>query len=165
MTTLFDFEVRDIQGQERKLGEFAGQVCLIVNVASKCGLTPQYDGLQRLHDRYQDRGLEILAFPCNQFAGQEPGDEAAILEFCTTQFDVGFPLFAKIEVNGPGRAPLYDWLTAADAGPEGPGDIPWNFAKFLVGRDGRVLARFAPPVEPCATEITDRIEDALAQGD
>lgn len=165
MATLFDFEVRDIQRQQRKLSEFAGRVCLIVNVASECGLTPQYDGLQRLYDRYQDRGLEILAFPCNQFGGQEPGDEAAIEAFCTTHFDVRFPLFAKLEVNGEGRAPLYEWLTGADVGPEGPGDIPWNFAKFLVGRDGQVLARFAPPVEPCAAEITASIEDALAQSE
>lgn len=162
-TTLSDFEAQDIKGQERKLSDFAGKVCLIVNVASKCGLTPQYDGLQRLYDRYQDRGFEILGFPCNQFGGQEPDDEPAIEAFCTTHFDVEFPLFAKIEVNGSGRTPLYSWLTEAALGPDEAGDIAWNFAKFLVGRDGRVLARFAPPVEPCAAEVTRCIEEALAQ--
>ncbi|MBW2498919.1 MAG: glutathione peroxidase [Deltaproteobacteria bacterium] len=161
MTTFFDFEVRDIQGRDRKLDEFAGRVCLVVNVASQCGLTPQYDGLQRLYDRYRERGLEILAFPCNQFGEQEPGSDEEIHEFCTTQYATEFELFSKLEVNGEGRHPLYAWLTEAETGPDAAGDVAWNFAKFLVGRDGRVVARFAPPVEPCAREVIRYVERAL----
>ncbi|HPG25795.1 MAG: glutathione peroxidase [Spirochaetaceae bacterium] len=161
MATLADFTARSIDGTERKLSDFSGKVCLVVNVASACGLTPQYDGLVRLDTEYRDRGLAILAFPCNQFAGQEPGDEAEIAGFCRTNYGVDFPLFAKIEVNGAGRHPLYAWLTAEQTQPDGPGDVAWNFAKFLVGRDGRVLARFAPPVEPCSDEVKSRIESAL----
>ncbi len=164
MATLYDFEARDIEGRDRKLSEFEGRVCLVVNVASECGLTPQYDGLQRLYDRYRDRDFEILAFPCNQFGAQEPGSEAEIQEFCTTNFGVAFPLFAKVEVNGTSRTPLYAWLTESAVGPDEADDVAWNFAKFLIGRDGEVIARFAPPVEPCAAEITERIEEALAQG-
>jgi glutathione peroxidase len=128
-------------------------------------LTPQYDGLQRLYERYRDDGLEILAFPCNQFGGQEPGTDSEIHAFCAQNFGVEFPLFAKIEVNGPERHPLYAWLTAQAVGPDEAGDIAWNFAKFLIGRDGRVLARFAPSVEPCSVEITKRVEKALAPPD
>jgi glutathione peroxidase len=162
MTTLHDFTALDIEGHERKLSDYAGQVCLVVNVASECGLTPQYEGLQRLYARYHDAGLEILGFPCNQFGGQEPAGEDEIQTFCRTQFGVEFPMFGKIEVNGEGRHPLYAWLCAEGAGPDGAGDIAWNFAKFLVGRDGQVVARFAPPVEPGAKEITTRLEEALA---
>ena len=161
MSTLFDFEARDVEGRDRKLSEFAGKVCLVVNVASECGLTPQYDGLQRLYDRYQGEGLEILAFPCNQFGGQEPGSDAEIQAFCTTNFDVAFPIFGKIEVNGEARHPLYAWLTGESTSPEGSGEIAWNFSKFLIGRDGRVVARFAPQVEPCAAELTRLVEQAL----
>ena len=161
MPTLYDFEASDIEGRVRKLSEFAGKVCLLVNVASECGLTPQYEGLQRLYDRYRDQGLEILAFPCNQFGGQEPGSEAEIQEFCTSNFAVEFPLFGKLEVNGDGCHPLYAWLTQQTLGPDPAGEIAWNFAKFLIGQDGRVIARFAPVVEPCAVEITGLVEDAL----
>jgi len=162
-TTFLDFEARDIEGRDRKLGEFAGKVCLVVNVASQCGLTPQYDGLQRLYDRYSDQGLEILAFPCNQFGEQEPGSDDSIREFCTTQYATAFPLFSKLEVNGEGRHPLFAWLTEAECGPDGAGDIAWNFAKFLIGRDGRVAARFAPPVEPCAAVVERAVEHALEE--
>jgi glutathione peroxidase len=134
---------------------------LVVNVASKCGLTPQYDGLQRLYDEFRDRGFEILGFPCNQFAGQEPGTEAEVKSFCSLNYGVQFPLFSKIEVNGPGRAPLYDWLCSADVGPEPAGDIKWNFGKFLIGRDGAVCARFDPSVEPCSKELKSAVEAAL----
>ncbi|MBW2273928.1 MAG: glutathione peroxidase [Deltaproteobacteria bacterium] len=161
MANLFEFNVKDIDGAMRSLGDFKDKVTLVVNVASKCGLTPQYDGLQRLYGQYRESGLEILAFPCNQFAGQEPGSEAEIKEFCELEYGTRFPLFAKIEVNGDGRAPLYAWLAGQETEPQGPGDIEWNFAKFLVGRSGDVIARFAPPVEPCAREVTDAVEAAL----
>ncbi len=158
MTTLYDFRAMSITGDERKLSDFEGKVCLIVNVASKCGLTPQYDGLQRLYSQFRDRGFEILAFPCNQFGGQEPGSEEEIRTFCETNYDVEFPMFAKIEVNGDGQDPLYAWLTAEATEPDGAGAIAWNFAKFLIDREGRIAARFAPTVEPCSKEVTTRLE-------
>jgi len=161
MATLSDHTIKDIDGEERKLSEFGGKVCLLVNVASECGLTPQYDGLQRLYDDYRDRGFEILGFPCNQFGGQEPGTEREIAKFCRRNFGVEFPMFEKIDVNGANRHPLYAWLTGEDAGPDAAGDIAWNFAKFLVDQDGVVVARFAPPVEPCSKDITDRIDALL----
>ena len=162
MPTLHDFTARDISGADRSLGELAGKVALVVNVASKCGLTPHYAGLQKLYETHRERGLEVLGFPCNQFAGQEPGSEAEIEEFCSLRYGVEFPLFAKIEVNGAGRHPLYAWLAGEATAPEGPGDIAWNFTKFLVGRDGRVLARFAPPTAPDAPELVAALERALA---
>jgi glutathione peroxidase len=161
MSNLYDFTAKSIDREVRKLSEFGGKVCLLVNVASECGLTPQYDGLQRLYTEYRDQGLEILGFPCNQFGGQEPGSESQIREFCRTNYGVGFPLFAKIEVNGAGRDPLYAWLAGEDVGPDGPGDIAWNFAKFLVDRDGNLIARFAPTTEPCSAEIKSRLEEVL----
>ena len=163
MSVLCDFSATSIEGDERKLSDFDGKACLIVNVASECGLTPQYDGLERLYSQYRDRGLEILGFPCNQFGGQEPGSEAEIQNFCRTNYGVEFPLFGKIEVNGDGRHPLYAWLTSEEVGPDGAGDIAWNFAKFLVDRDGALIARFAPTVEPCSTDVTSRIDEALGQ--
>lgn len=163
MATLHDFQVKDIAGNDRTLADYKGKVCLVVNVASECGLTPQYDGLQRLHTRLHDQGLEILGFPCNQFGAQEPGSDAEIQEFCTTNFGVSFPMFSKVEVNGEGRDPLYAWLTEAQVGPDAAGDIAWNFAKFVIGRDGSVVARFAPPVEPGAREVIQSIEGALAE--
>ncbi|MEO1936243.1 MAG: glutathione peroxidase [Myxococcales bacterium] len=161
MATLYDFEATDIDGAARKLSGYSDKLCLIVNVASECGLTPQYDGLQRLYSEYRDAGLEILAFPCNQFGAQEPGDNAAIAKFCRNQYRVEFGLFEKIKVNGDTRDPLYAWLTSSPSEPDGPGDIAWNFAKFLIGRDGQVIGRFAPTVEPCAAAITKRIDEAL----
>lgn len=161
MPRLHDFSARTIDGEERTLGCFDGKVALIVNVASKCGLTPQYAGLQKLYDGYRARGLEVLGFPCNQFAGQEPGSDADVKQFCSLRYGVGFPLFSKIEVNGPGRHPLYAWLTGEAAGPEAAGDVKWNFTKFLVGRDGRVAARFAPQTEPEAPELVAALEEAL----
>jgi len=161
MANFHDFEVKTIDGQERALSDYKGKVCLVVNVASKCGLTPQYDGLQRLHERFSAQGLEVLGMPCNQFAGQEPGSEAEIQEFCTTNYGVGFPLFAKLEVNGEGRDPLYAWLTEQNTQPDGAGDIKWNFAKFLIGKDGEVVARFEPTTEPEAADLVAAIEKAL----
>jgi glutathione peroxidase len=162
MSSLHEFTMKDIDGRDRDLGELSGKAVLVVNVASKCGLTPQYDGLQRLYGEYRGRGLEILGFPCNQFMGQEPGTESEIKEFCTLHYGVEFPMFSKVDVNGPDRAPLYAWLTAETVGPEEAGDVKWNFGKFLVGKDGRVRARFGPQVEPCAAEVKQAIEEALS---
>jgi glutathione peroxidase len=161
MPRLHDFEARTIFGEPRSLRDFAGKVALVVNVASKCGLTPQYAGLEKLYEAQRDRGLEVLGFPCNQFAGQEPGTDAEVQEFCTLTYGVAFPLFSKIEVNGPNRHPLYAWLTSAEVGPEAAGDIKWNFGKFVIGRDGAVVARFAPPTAPDDPALVAAIEKAL----
>jgi len=161
MTTLYDFEQPTIDGAPCELSQYRGRVVLAVNVASRCGLTPQYAGLEELHEAYGERGLSVLGFPCNQFAGQEPGTEAEIKEFCSTKYDVKFPLFSKLEVNGPNRHPLYAWLTAEPTAPEGPGDVTWNFGKFLIGRDGRVLARFKPTTAPTDPKIVQALEAAL----
>jgi glutathione peroxidase len=163
MPALGDFSARAIDGSERSLADWKGRVALVVNVASRCGLTPHYAGLQSLFESHRDRGLAVLGFPCNQFGAQEPGTEDEIRAFCTTQYAVTFPLFAKIDVNGPGRHPLYAWLTAQQTAPEGPGDIAWNFTKFVIGRDGRVCARFAPPTKPDAPELVGAIEKALGE--
>ncbi len=160
--TLHDFSAKTIDGEERSLADFRGKAVLVVNVASKCGLTPHYEGLQELYEEYSPAGLEILGFPCNQFGAQEPGSDAEVKEFCSASYGVTFPMFSKIEVNGGGRAPLYAWLTEQQAGPEESGDIKWNFTKFLVGKDGRVIARFAPPTEPSANELRNAIGEALA---
>ena len=163
MGTLHEFSLLDINGDRRSLSDLEGKVVLIVNVASRCGLTPQYDGLQRLYDEYRGQGLEILGLPCNQFAGQEPGTEEEIRDFCSVQYGVEFPMFSKIEVNGAGREPLYQWLTASTVGPEESGDVKWNFGKFLVGRDGELRGRFDPSVEPGAEDVKAAIEQALAE--
>ena len=161
MPTLHDFSARTIAGQDASLRDYAGKVALVVNVASKCGLTPQYAGLEKLYETYQARGLEVLGFPCNQFAGQEPGSDAEVQEFCTLNYGVKFPLFSKIDVNGAKRHPLYAWLTSAEVGPDAAGDIKWNFGKFVVGRDGQVVARFAPPTAPDDPALVAAIEKAL----
>jgi len=161
LPALHDFTAQRNDGDQQSLSDYSGKVCLVVNVASKCGLTPQYEGLQRLYERFKNRGFEVLAFPCNQFAGQEPGSDAEIAEFCSTNFDVDFPLFSKIEVNGDGRSPLYAWLTGEDTQPDGPGDVKWNFAKFLVDGSGSAVARFEPQTEPEAGELVTAIESAL----
>ncbi|MEJ5238255.1 glutathione peroxidase [Limisphaera sp. VF-2] len=157
----YDLKLVDIDGKETTLGQYRGKVLLIVNVASKCGFTPQYAGLEQLYRKYRDRGLVVLGFPCNQFGNQEPGTPQEIKEFCTTRYQVSFPLFSKIEVNGPGRHPLYQWL----AGPDSPypGDIRWNFTKFLVSRDGRILKRFDSRVAPESEELVQAIEAALKE--
>lgn len=156
-----DFEVSTIDGETVDLEKYKGKVVLIVNVASKCGLTPQYEGLQALYEKYNDQGLVVLGFPCNQFRGQEPGSNEEIKQFCTTKYDVSFPLFSKIEVNGEGAAPLYKYLTAQDVEPVGSGEISWNFEKFLIDREGKVVARFAPRTKPEDAEVIKAIESEL----
>jgi glutathione peroxidase len=150
--TIYDYSADTIEGRERTLADFRGKVLLIVNVASKCGFTPQYAGLEALYRRHRDRGLEILGFPCDQFGHQEPGDEAAIREFCSLKYDVTFPLFAKIKVNGPDTHPLYRFLKAARKGVLGSEAIKWNFTKFLVDRNGAVVERYAPKDTPESLE-------------
>jgi glutathione peroxidase len=161
MTTLHDFTMTTIDGHAQSLRAYEGRVALIVNVASACGLTPQYAGLEKLYETYGNDGLTVLGFPCNQFGAQEPGTEAEIQTFCTTKYGVQFPMFAKLEVNGPGAHPLYQWLTSQATEPEGAGPIQWNFGKFLVGKDGQVIARFAPTVKPDAPELLRAIQTAL----
>ena len=159
MTTAFDFAATDIDGQPRPLADYAGKVLLIVNVASKCGFTPQYEGLEQLWRTYRDRGLVVLGFPCDQFGHQEPGDEAEIRNFCSLTYDVDFPLFSKIDVNGSNAHPLWQWLKDEKSGLLGIGAIKWNFTKFLVGRDGKVIKRYAPTDEP--KSLAKDIEAAL----
>lgn len=148
MTTVYDFTARDIDGKERALADYRGKLLLIVNVASQCGFTPQYKGLEALHRKYADKGVEVLGFPCNQFGKQEPGDASEIKSFCSLTYDVTFPMFAKVEVNGAGAHPLYKFLESEKRGVLGTKNIKWNFTKFLIGRDGAVLARFGPTVTP-----------------
>ncbi|MGW4594467.1 glutathione peroxidase [Streptomyces sp. NPDC004457] len=156
-----DVEIGALQGGSADLSRFAGKAVLIVNVASKCGLTPQYTGLEKLQERYAGQGFTVLGVPCNQFLGQEPGTAEEIAEFCSATYGVTFPLTEKVEVNGAGRHPLYERLVGfADA--EGhSGDIRWNFEKFLIGRDGRVVARFSPQTEPESAEVVSAIEAQL----
>jgi glutathione peroxidase len=159
VSELSDFVLPGIDGQPLEPIHFEGKVVLVINVASRCGLTPQYVQLEALSRRYDARGFEVLGIPCNQFGAQEPGNESEILRFCTMTYGITFPLAAKIDVNGPQRHPLYQWL--AGEGAAFPGDIQWNFEKFLIGRDGRVVARFSPTVRPDAPELIDAIERAL----
>jgi glutathione peroxidase len=159
--TLYDIPLKTLDGQPASLGDLAGKTLLVVNVASKCGLTPQYAGLERLHEQFADRGFAVVGFPCNQFGGQEPGSAEEIAEFCSATYGVGFPMFEKIDVNGPDRHPVYTELTAlADSAGEA-GDIQWNFEKFLVGPDGKAVARFRPRTEPDAPEVVAAIEASL----
>lgn len=159
--SVLDVEIDALQGGPADLPQYAGQAVLIVNVASKCGLTPQYSGLERLQERYAARGFTVLGVPCNQFLGQEPGSAEEIAEFCSATYGVTFPMTEKVEVNGAGRHALYERLAGfADA--EGhSGDIRWNFEKFLIGRDGTVVARFAPQTEPESAEVVAAIEGQL----
>ncbi|MFD2371023.1 glutathione peroxidase [Brevibacillus sp. GCM10020057] len=156
--SVYDIAVTTINGEEQTLAAYKGKVLLIVNTASKCGLTPQYKGLQELYERYHDKGLVVLGFPCNQFAGQEPGSEEEIAAFCDRTYGVTFPLFAKVDVNGPNTHPLYQYVKSH--APEGNGeDIEWNFAKFLISRDGQVAKRISPRIQP--EELTGDIEALL----
>ncbi len=156
-TTITELPLKRIDGSETTLSEFAGKVLLIVNVASKCGLTPQYDGLEALYRRYRDKGLVVVGFPANNFAGQEPGSNEEIAEFCRSTYGVEFPMFAKISVKGADRHPLYDALA-------GETDVSWNFEKFLVARDGTLIGRFSPKTIPEDPEIVAAIEAALTHG-
>ena len=159
MSSVHDFSARTIDGREQSLSDYRGRVLLIVNTASQCGFTPQYAGLEALQRRHGPRGFSVLAFPCNQFGAQEPGTEADIAAFCETRFGVGFPMFAKVEVNGADAHPLYRHLAAAAPGLLGSKAIKWNFTKFLVGRDGQVLGRYAPTTRP--EDLAADIERAL----
>jgi glutathione peroxidase len=161
MTALTDFTATTIDGQERSLADLAGEVVLVVNTASKCGYTPQLAGLEELHQTYRDRGFTVLGFPCDQFGHQEPGSEDEIAAFCETSYGVTFPMFAKIDVNGPDTHPLYEWLKSEKkAGVLVGSKITWNFAKFLLGRDGTVIGRYKPLTDP--TDLREDIEKALA---
>ena len=161
MADIYDIPINTLQGEPSSLGSLKGKAVLAVNVASRCGLTPQYAGLQKLQDRYASRGFSVVGFPCNQFLEQEPGTSDEIAEFCSVNYGVTFPLFEKIEVNGPGRHAIYDELTAtADAEGEA-GDIQWNFEKFLVGPDGAVIARFRPRTDPEDPALVAAIEANL----
>jgi glutathione peroxidase len=160
--TIYDFSAKTIDGQPKPLSTYKGKVALIVNVASECGLTPQYTGLEQLHETYAAKGLAILGFPANEFGAQEPGTEDQIKDFCRTQYGVKFDMFAKVKVKGPGIDPLFDYLTNKDTNPKFAGDIKWNFNKFLVSKGGEVLARFEPKVEPTSAEVKQAIEKALA---
>ncbi len=159
--TLYDFRVRTLAGAEQDLGAYRGRPLLIVNVASGCGFTPQYEGLEALYRRYQDRGLVILGFPCNQFGGQEPGTASEIQAFCHERYDVTFPMFAKIDVNGPAADPLFRWLAARARGLFGTRAVKWNFTKFLVDRSGGAVHRYAPRTRPEA--LATPVERMLAR--
>jgi len=160
MTTVYDFEAKQIDGKTVPLSKFAGKVLLIVNTASACGYTPQFGGLEELHETYGKTGLIVLGFPCNQFGGQDPGSNDEIASFCQVNYGVSFPMMAKIDVNGAKADPLYQWLTKEAPGVLGTTAIKWNFTKFLVGKDGQVIKRFAPADEPSA--LKKDIERALA---
>jgi glutathione peroxidase len=158
--SIYDIAVKDIDGKDTSLSAYKGKVFLVVNVASKCGNTPQYASLETTYQKYKDKNFTILAFPCNQFGGQEPGTSEEIKEFCSSKYSVTFPMFEKIDVNGTKRHPLYTML--AGEGSPFPGDIKWNFGKFLVGKDGKILKRFEPKVQPDSPEVIAAIEAALA---
>ena len=159
--TLYDIPVKTLSGEDSSLGALAGKTLLVVNVASKCGLTPQYAALEALHERLADRGFAVVGFPCNQFMGQEPGTAEEIEEFCSTTYGVTFPMFEKIEVNGEGRHPIYDELTSVPDADGAAGDVQWNFEKFLLGPDVTVLARFRPRTVPDDPEVLAAIEKHL----
>ncbi len=156
------FKMDSLEGKPVELKKYAGKVVLVVNVASKCGLTPQYTELQSVYSKYKDKGLAVLGFPCNQFAGQEPGTSEEISEFCSKNYGVTFDMFSKVDVNGDKACDFYKYLTSQDTKPQGAGKISWNFEKFLIGRDGKVVARFGPRTEPDAPEVIEAIEKALA---
>jgi glutathione peroxidase len=156
-----DIPLNTLDGKPASLNDYEGKAILLVNVASRCGLTPQYEGLERLHERYAERGFSVVGVPCNQFGGQEPGTADEIQEFCSATYGVTFPLLQKIDVNGEGRHPLYAELTKTPDAEGNDGDIQWNFEKFLIGADGVVLRRFRPRTEPEAPEVVEAIEAAL----
>ena len=160
--SLYDIPLRTLNGEAASLKDYQGKAVLVVNVASKCGLTPQYSGLEQLQQQYAERGFTVLGVPSNQFAGQEPGTAEEIQTFCSTTYGVSFPLLEKTDVNGPERHPLYERLTAFPDAEGAAGDVQWNFEKFLIGRDGEVVARFRPRTEPQAAEVLEAIEAQLA---
>ena len=156
-----DFKMDSLDGKPVDLSQYKGNVVLIVNVASKCGLTPQYKQLEEVYTKYKDKGLQVLGFPANEFLKQEPGTDAEISTFCTKNYGVDFPMFSKIVVKGEGIAPLYQFLTSKDTNPQAAGEITWNFEKFLVGRDGNIVKRFSPKVKPDSPEVVGAIEAEL----
>lgn len=160
--SIYEFEMLDIEGNSVSLSKYKGKVVMIVNTASKCGYTPQYEGLQKIYDTYKDGGFVILGFPANNFGGQEPGSNEEIKDFCTLRYKVTFPMFAKISVKGEDQHPLYTYLTSDKANAETAGEITWNFNKFLINGDGEIVARFASKETPESPEVTKAIEDALA---
>lgn len=159
MANIYDFKVKTIDGKETTLGDFKGKTLLIVNVASKCGFTPQYEGLEKLHQEFKDSGFAVLGFPCNQFGSQEPGDENEIKKFCSLTYDVSFPMFSKVDVNGDNAHPLFNYLKKEEKGILGTEAIKWNFTKFLVDKNGNVLKRYAPTSKPEA--LREEIEKAI----
>ena len=159
-STVYDFEARQIDGQNIALSAFKGKAMLIVNTASQCGFTPQFGGLEELHKAYADKGLVVLGFPCNQFGAQDPGQDSDIATFCQVNYGVSFPMMSKIDVNGPAAHPLYQWLSGEAPGLLGSKSIKWNFTKFLVGKDGRVIRRYAPLDKPA--DLVKDVEAALA---
>ena len=160
MSTVYEFSATTIDGKPRSLADYRGKVLLVVNTASKCGFTPQYKGLEAIYRQFKDRGFAVLGFPCNQFGEQEPGEDASIAEFCERNFGVSFPLFAKVDVNGADAHPLFKHLTSEKKGLLGSSAIKWNFTKFLIGKDGRVIERYAPTTAP--EDLIKDIEKALA---
>lgn len=156
-----DFEMKTLQGEKAKLSQYKGKVLLVVNTASECGLTPQYETLQTLYKTHEKDGLVVIGFPCNQFGGQEPGSAKEISEFCTTEYGISFPMFAKVDVNGKEAAPLYKYLTSLETKPKGSGKIQWNFEKFLINRKGEVVARFSPRTKPDSPEVLKAISAEL----
>ncbi len=161
MKTFHEFSAKTIDGNAKNLADYKGKVLLVVNVASNCGYTKQYAGLEALHKELAARGFAVLGFPCNQFGAQEPGTETVIQDFCEKNYGVTFPLFSKIDVNGPTAAPVYSFLTSTELPPGGKGDIPWNFGKFVIGKDGKPVARFSHKVKPEDAELRKAIESAL----
>jgi glutathione peroxidase len=161
MNSIYDFTMKDIDRKEVNLGQYRGKVVLVVNVASRCGYTPQYEGLQKVYLKYKDRGFVILGFPANNFMGQEPGTDEEIKTFCSTKYNVTFPIFSKISVKGDDIHPLYKFLTSKDTNPDFGGDIKWNFSKFLLDKSGKIIARFEPKVTPESDPVIQAIEKAL----
>ena len=159
MNTLYDFKVKDINGKEVNLSKYKDKVALVVNVASKCGLTPQYQGLQKLYETYHDKGFEILGFPSNDFAGQEPGTEEEIKTFCSTKYDVSFDMFSKVKVKGDDKVDIYKFLTSGETNKDGAGEVSWNFQKYLVDKNGNIIKTFHPQTDP--VDITADIESEL----
>ncbi len=161
MNSIYDFSLKDIDHKEVKLGQYRGNVVLVVNVASRCGFTPQYEGLQKVYLKYKDRGFVILGFPANNFMSQEPGTDEEIKTFCSAKYNVTFPIFSKISVKGDDIHPLYKFLTSKDTNPDFGGDIKWNFSKFLLDKNGKIIARFEPAVKPESDPVIQAIEKAL----
>ena len=161
--SIYDFTLKDIDGKEVSLGSYTGKVVMVVNVASRCGFTPQYEGLERLYQTYKDRGFVILGFPANNFLGQEPGTDAEIKSFCSLKYNVTFPMFSKLSVRGRDKHPLYQYLTEKQSNPGFAGEITWNFNKFLIGRDGKISNRFGSRTKPDDKEVIQAIETALGK--